>query len=283
MMEPARSTLPQAFFLPTPGGSLYALFHAASPHALGTPLLYLHPFAEELNTTRRVVAQQARALAAAGHPVLQIDLLGCGDSAGRFEDATWADWVDGAGAGLNWLKKRTGRQPGVWAMRAGALLASELAKTCDPLPLVLLWQAAIHGQQALQQFLRLEQASEWLHGGSTRGGAAQRLAQGHAVEVAGYTVTPRLAAALSATSLDAPQAAAGARLIWLELSNRPDARLGPATEHACEAWGRAGWSVTQRVVQGPLFWQTVGLDNAPHLCQATLEAVAVRPNNEAAP
>jgi alpha-beta hydrolase superfamily lysophospholipase len=66
-------------------------------------VLYLPPLAEELNSSRRTVAQQARALARAGFAVLQIDLLGCGDSSGRLEDARWSDWLHDARAALDWL------------------------------------------------------------------------------------------------------------------------------------------------------------------------------------
>ena len=103
MSLPARTALPQAFFLATGTGQRFCLFH---PPQGATPLgrvLYLHPFAEELNSTRRVVAGQARVLAQAGYGVLQIDLLGCGDSAGDFADATWAAWLDDAQAAHRWL------------------------------------------------------------------------------------------------------------------------------------------------------------------------------------
>ena len=48
-------------------------------------------------------ASQARALAQAGYGVLQVDLLGCGDSTGDFADATWAAWLDDAQAAHRWL------------------------------------------------------------------------------------------------------------------------------------------------------------------------------------
>jgi pimeloyl-ACP methyl ester carboxylesterase len=44
----------------------------------------VHPFAEEMNKSRRMAALQSRALAAQGYAVLQIDLFGCGDSGGDF-------------------------------------------------------------------------------------------------------------------------------------------------------------------------------------------------------
>jgi exosortase A-associated hydrolase 2 len=76
-----------------PHGQRFCIHH---PPALATPLglvVHVHPFAEEMNKSRRMAAQQARALAAAGFAVLQIDLLGCGDSAGDSSDATWAAWL----------------------------------------------------------------------------------------------------------------------------------------------------------------------------------------------
>ena len=93
MSPSARTALPQAFFLPSDNGQRFCLYHPPQGSPPQGRVLYLHPFAEELNSTRRVVAQQARALAKAGYGVLQIDLLGCGDSSGEFADATWAAWL----------------------------------------------------------------------------------------------------------------------------------------------------------------------------------------------
>ena len=67
-------------------------------------MVYIHPFAEEMNKARRMAALQSRALAAAGFDVLQIDLLGCGDSSGDFGDATWNDWVNDVVHGCRWLR-----------------------------------------------------------------------------------------------------------------------------------------------------------------------------------
>ncbi len=77
---------PEAFFLPVANAQhsqRFCLFHPAQGRASGAPLLYLHPFAEEMNKSRRMAALQSRALAEHGYAVLQIDLLGCGDSSRR--------------------------------------------------------------------------------------------------------------------------------------------------------------------------------------------------------
>ena len=49
-------------------GVVFCLYHAPQGPVLRGQVLHLHPFAEELNTCRRVSAQFARALASAGTP-----------------------------------------------------------------------------------------------------------------------------------------------------------------------------------------------------------------------
>ena len=91
-------------------------------------LLYLHPFAEEMNRSRRMAALQARELARKGWYVLQLDLSGCGDSEGDFGEATWEAWLHDAATAHAWLEQKTGYRPWAWGLRAGARLAAELAR-----------------------------------------------------------------------------------------------------------------------------------------------------------
>ena len=77
---------PEPFFLDRASGSLFAIHHRAGAAPCGT-VLFIPPFAEEMNRARRMVALQARDLAAAGWDVLQLDLFGTGDSQGDFGDA----------------------------------------------------------------------------------------------------------------------------------------------------------------------------------------------------
>ena len=52
------------FFLPASGGQRYCLLHLPAPGQTSRGgIVYLHPFAEELNKSRRVAALQARAFA----------------------------------------------------------------------------------------------------------------------------------------------------------------------------------------------------------------------------
>lgn len=88
----------EAFFLETPGGARFCLLSRPIAEAKGG-VLFVPPFAEELNKSRRMVAEAVRAFVEAGWAVLQLDLKGCGDSAGDFGDAAWADWLADVDAG----------------------------------------------------------------------------------------------------------------------------------------------------------------------------------------
>lgn len=263
---------PDVFFLPAAGGEQrLCLFHAPA----GSPrsrVLYLHPFAEEMNKSRRMAALACRALAEAGHAVLQIDLRGCGDSSADFGDAAWGDWVADVRLGLGWLDERVPGAPlWLWGLRAGCLLAA--ADWGRPVN-HLFWQPMTNGKLALQQFLRLKLAAE-MAGGTSKGlmeAMKTELAAGRPVDIAGYRLGAALASGLEAAKL-APAGEAG-RVEWLELSTREDAALTPVSEQAIKTWQDAGWAVRAQIVSGPGFWATSEIELAPALVARTVEALA---------
>lgn len=279
MIQPGREALPEAFFLPSGGaahgeGQRFCLFHAPQGNTLRGRVLYLHPFAEELNTTRRVVAQQARAMARAGYAVLQIDLLGCGDSSGDFSEATWSDWLNDAQLALGWLNSKSDGPLWLWGLRSGTLLATALLSRLSQPANLLLWQPVVSGPQVLQQFLRLHAASQWLGSQKADGPTpAQRLAQGQTVDVAGYTIGPELAGGLADARLQPFDGGTAGRIVWLELSTQSDVALSPAGQSELRRWRAAHWEVDARSVAGPAFWQTVSADEAPNLISTTLAAM----------
>ncbi len=263
---------PEVFFLPAAGGEQrLCLFHAPAG-APRSKVLYLHPFAEEMNKSRRMAALACRALAEAGHAVLQIDLRGCGDSSADFGDASWADWQADVRLGLAELDRRVTDAPlWLWSLRAGCLLAA--ADWERPVN-HLFWQPMTSGKLALQQFLRLRLAAE-MAGGASKGLMDQlktELATGRPVEIAGYRLGSALASGLEAAKL-APTGTPG-RVAWLELSTREDASFTPVSEQAIKTWQDAGWAVRPQIVPGPAFWATTEIELAPALITRTVEALA---------
>lgn len=265
------------FFLTAPAGRLHCQYVAPLGAARGG-VLYVHPFAEESNKSRRMAIEQARALAAEGWGVLMPDLTGCGDSSGDFGDATWQVWLDDIALARNWLQRELPQPIWFWGLRLGALLAGELL-AAEPANVqgLLLWQPVLSGRQQLQQFLRLKSGAEWVAGAaaSTTGaalpGPLQILESGRSVEVAGYSVHPQLAAGMSLATLALPPATC--RLACFEVNPNLQPELTPAIRR---------WLSTEptrlnavvAAVQGPSFWQTQEIEMAPSLIDATTRIFA---------
>jgi uncharacterized protein len=270
----------EAFFLGAEAGFIgqrFCLFHPPRGGSARGLVLYAHPFAEEMNKSRRMAALQSRALAGSGYGVLQIDLLGCGDSSGDFGDATWSGWIDDIVRAAGWLTRHAAAPLWLWGLRAGCLLAANAARQLDIACNFLFWQPPAAGKLLLQQFLRLRVAADMLSGASVGAMAALRgqLAAGASVDVAGYTLTSDMAAGLEGATLLPPATSQqGGRLEWIELSSLAEAPpLGPASQQAVGAWRDAGCSVHSQVVPGPAFWQTAEIVEAPALLAATVRAL----------
>ena len=258
-------------------GARFAVLHRPVAACRGL-VVYAHPFAEEMNKSRRMAALAARAMAGQGWAVLMPDLLGCGDSPGDFGDATWAGWVDDIVQASQWLRQTStpGAPLALWGLRAGALLATAAAARLGDVQRLLLWQPATSGKLVLNQFLRLQMASELVGGEERNKGLNDspkaRLAAGHVVELAGYRIAPALAHGLEQALL--PPSPPVRQVDWLEVSTRDPATLAPASASTVAAWQQAGCAVRSQVVDGPAFWQTTEIEDAPALVRATLHALS---------
>ncbi len=282
----------------------FCFFHAAGAGDASTPargcVLAVHAFAEEMNKRRAASATAARALASAGFHVLQIDLGGCGDSAGEFEDATWAGWLADLTEAWSWLALRCPGPRWIWGTRLGALLADQLAATCHPsADGLLLWQPVVNGAQHLGQFLRLKTVNAMLRdpspavamatvarrdAGPTPSSPRADLAAGLSIEVAGYRLTPGLADAIESARLGSRTPDDGRvvpRVRWLEVSSQgssqaasPPAALTPVASKVADRWRASGSDVAVVHVAGSPFWQTLEIERCDALVEATVEALS---------
>jgi exosortase A-associated hydrolase 2 len=276
----------QAFFLPgsgPAGGQRMAVLRLPQGLARGA-VLHVPAFAEELNKSRRMVALASRALSDAGYAVLQIDLHGCGDSSGEFADTSWEQWLADVTAAADWLRARHGGELWLWGLRAGCLLAAEAARRLPGPQRLLLWQPQTSGRLVLQQFLRLKMAGQMQQGASKGVTEALRrdLDAGQTVDIAGYQLGPALARGLEAATLPVPAAGvAGDRLVWLEVTSREPLALLPAAAAPLAQWRDAGHAVQAQAVAGPPFWQTLEIEEAPALVDASV-ATVLAPSPETA-
>lgn len=262
-----------AFFIDTPGGGQrFCVHHLPQGPIKQGQLLYIHPFAEEMNKSRRMAALQARAFASAGYEVLQIDLLGCGDSSGDFGDATWPDWIEDVQRGLTWLRRRgSGAQPiWLWGLRAGCLLAAEVARQSSESLNLLLVQPPASGKLVLQQFLRLKSVAGLMDGSSKGAMTEMRaaLSRNERLEIAGYVLNPQMASGLESASLQAPRGPSTQCLVWIELSSNPGATWTPVALQAQKQWAEVGYTIRAELLEGSAYWQTSEIEVVPALIEA---------------
>lgn len=224
-----------------------------------------------------MAALQCRSLAAAGFSVLHIDLFGCGDSDGDFGEARWEIWQQDVALAVKWLHERVGVFIALWGLRLGAMLALDAAQICDPVPSrFILWQPVVSGETLLTQFLRLRLASEMMAEGKAKSGLRElrtQLAAGHMTEIAGYALSPQLAARIDALKLS-NLATPGSSVDWLEVTSEVGRDLPPAARRVAESWIREGIQLQVQCVDGPPFWNTVETTECPNLILATTRIVS---------
>jgi exosortase A-associated hydrolase 2 len=268
------SRLFEAFFTEASTGQRFCLFYPPDNGrtVLGA-IVYVHPFAEELNRSRRMAALQARAFAAAGYAVLQIDLHGCGDSSGEFGDATWDAWIDDVIAACAWLRDRIDLPVWIWGLRAGCLIAAEAAFQIEKVAGLVFWQPVFSGRQCLQQFLRLKIAGDMLNGGMGTNVERlhQQLTRGESIEIAGYLLSSELAAGLGKAELTVPTHVG--RIECLEVLAKPNPSLSPVLATRLAEWRSAGQHAHGTAVSAPAFWQTAEITESQALVEATLSAI----------
>ncbi|MEC8429279.1 MAG: hydrolase 2, exosortase A system-associated, partial [Pseudomonadota bacterium] len=214
----------RALFLNGPSGNLFsAIYSAERPQGSSSWVLFIPPFAEELNKCRPMVSAQARALAKNGHNVLVADLFGTGDSDGHFSEVDWSLWKQDLCFLVDWLGAQGAQSITLWGVRAGCLLAIDTLSTLDPgapsINNLILWQPVTSGETFLKQFLRLKVAAAMMDG--------ERLAvsdlfdasrKGESIEVAGYALSPSLVEQMSAVSMKKMAVPASITVCWIEIA-----------------------------------------------------------------
>ena len=261
----------EAFFLPLEPGARFCVLHAPpSSMELAGSIVYVHPFAEEMNKSRRMVASQSRRLAAEGYAVLQVDLYGCGDSTGDFGDADWNAWKRDVETAAAWLLRRYRAPLTLWGLRLGALLAADVAQDQRlGVDRLLLWQPVLEGAHFVSQFLRLRLASEMLTSGAASTPTShlnESLRRGEAPEIAGYELNPQLVGSVQSCKIIALNPAVR-EVHWLEVVAENSLVLKPASQRVVDAWGKRGIATKVAQAPGEPFWSSVEILE----CEAVLE------------
>jgi len=265
----------ETFFLPETDGSRYCVLHRPRKTPRGA-VVYVHPFAEEMNKARRMAALQARRMATEGYGVLQIDLLGCGDSSGDFADATWDNWCSDVAHAVRLIEERIPDVPLVlWGLRLGALIALSAASMQGLAPrCFLLWQPIISGRAYLREFIRIHAVGQMLSGKPSEGIEAirERLLDGQSVEIAGYTLSAALARSMDGVRIES-MLGENERALWWEVTADGRQALRPVVARAVSSLTDRGARVDLRRASGEPFWHSVEIEECPSLIDATIQGL----------
>lgn len=244
-------------------------------------VLHLPAFADEMNKSRKLVADQTRELVSKGYGVLIPDYSATGDSEGEFEAADWGQWKAEALAILNWIVESGANSVGLWGVRLGALMALEVYAQLGQVDVIrqrvinrlVLWQPVLDGKQFMTQFLRIRVAASAIasDGDSSQkdtvASLRERLAQGESLEVGGYCLNPGLVSSIDSLSSKTLPPPAGASVQVFEVSSVADSPVMPVTARVAQMWRDQSCSVEVKKVQGEPFWAAQELVEAQQLIE----------------
>lgn len=159
-------------------------------------VIFLQPFAEEMNRCRRLISLCQKALNDANICSLTLDYYGTGDSAGDFEDASLDQWKDDIHRVCDLAIAAGATSIRLVGLRFGALLAQTVAETRKDVEDIIAIQPQEGYLRAMRQFIRIATTSlEEADAPATGYGQpspAKHLEAGATILVGGYSLTPRL-------------------------------------------------------------------------------------------
>lgn len=222
-------------------------------------VLVVPPFAEEMNKCRRMLTETALGLAEQGLATVIPDLYGTGDSGGDFADGSWATWQGDLGAATRWSAAAGHPVTGLLAVRLGAALAIAGLESGE-LPGVartVLWQPVFDGGRFLAQFLRLRTAAALMEDRKeTLADLRAQLADGRALEVAGYSLAGQLTAELEAVKPPQCLPAACGSIAWLEVVREAGSQLPEPSSRVIAATRDRGAAIDTAGILGEPFWSS---------------------------
>lgn len=242
-------------------------------------IIHFPAFAEEMNKSRFMVARTARALARSGVAVVVPDLFGTGDSEGHFVDATWAIWLEDQQRLVTWVQEQGGTELLFWGLRAGCLLAAELASSMPvPPEQLIFWQPVSSGKQLMAQFLRLHRVASMAaapSAGSSQGREARR-EDGELPVVAGYQLARELFQTIESRHLSDFPFDPGTLLSVFEIVARPEMPDNRVIQSQLEQWRQSGVACRFSRICGAPFWSTQEVGLAPALTDEMVTTFGLR-------
>jgi exosortase A-associated hydrolase 2 len=256
---------PEPVFIDGSSGRLFAVLYGPADGRDGVPcFLYLPPYGEEMNRSRRTSSILGQALARQDIALLTLDPSGTGDSQGESEACSWSEWLEDAAAALAFLEGRRYSVAGTIGLRLGGLLALAVAER-HTLARSILWQPVIDGRAYVTSVLqsRLLRGLTKKNGAETSEELRGRLAAGEPLDILGYPLSTRLASELEALRIADICTGFHGRVDWVHIaaSPIPEVKENGGHERRLEKFRTGtGAPVHGCRVQEPPFWL---LEEAP--------------------
>ena len=239
-------------------------------------MVFVPPFADEMNKCRRQVALTARSLARKRCAVVLVDLFGTGDSEGDFSDATWDMWKSDVGTAMAWAESAFSSVDAIVATRLGCALAAESLLEFDrSVSRSVFWQPVMNGRQFMTQFLRLQVAASMMDSGGqvTVDELRTRLEEGLSLEIAGYELTRRLWSAVEGSDLLSCLSRRLGRLHVIEVGRVKNDGLSVPGQRLMAAAQEEDIEVTGKRLPGDPMWAATEVVTNSALSEATVAHV----------
>jgi exosortase A-associated hydrolase 2 len=241
----------------------------ASPKA---HIVFVPPFAEEMNRCRSLVSTQARSFAAAGYACTIIDFFGTGDSQGQLSDSSLEIWQDNIRLTIETLQREVSAPVTLWGLRLGGLIALHYAaQVSGEIQDIILWQPVNAANVYVTQMLRQRVASLMVRDlpAETTKEIRQRLEEGEQVEIAGYMIGGSLVREIEGIDIGAMSDLCAGKIFWLEHVTEAGKEIGVASRRTVERLSQQGGSVEVSTFSDPPIWLIHERDFAPELLTAT--------------
>ncbi|NOT34226.1 MAG: hypothetical protein HOP12_08670 [Candidatus Eisenbacteria bacterium] len=238
------------------GLPLYGVYHAPAEARDRPVVVHVHGLGVEQISTYRAEVLNARALAAAGVPVLRFHARGHGDSAGNFADVTIETLTRDANAAADEARRRSGAKHVVWlGVRFGARVRRRRPARRDDAVGLAMWEPLHRGPEYFRAMLRGLLFSQVAAGKKPEHSVDEllaRVAAGTAVDVHGYYLHPAVFESLADRSLGETLATWSGPTLLVQIQSR--ARLTPDHAALLEAVQARGARVQSHVVREDLGW-----------------------------
>jgi len=240
-------------------------------------IVFLPPFAEEMNRCRTLVADQARLFAQSGYACTVLDFYGTGDSDGELEDASLERWYANIELVIATIKADADIPLSLWGLRLGGLIALGFAAQSSwAIENILLWQPVNGAKIYVNQILRQRVAAMKLRGlpPETTQEIREKLAQGERIEVAGYVMGGQLLTEVEALDLSVMENLCHGQIFWLEHVIEQGRAPGVAAQKAIDLLKEHNAELVVQTFTDPQVWQIANREAAPGLLASTTELLA---------